>query len=388
MFIPFIIFPYLIRVLGTETYGLVIYAQTIISYLSILISFGFNLSGVKIVSEFRNDGEKLSEIISSIFIIKFILFLISLIILTSTLIFLPLAGSNKMLFILSMTGVLNELLFPTWYFQGIEEMSYWTNITVLCRLIYLGLILLLVQNPDDYLYVPSALGISHTIGGAIAIYIIFFKHNIKFRFQSFITLLTYSKDSLPLFLSGLSVNIISINNKLIIGSFLGMEEVAFYDIADKIRKLFKLPQTIFSQAIYPKVSREKSIVFIKKMFKVMFSIDIILICFVLLTSKYIILILGSNQMLPSLGLVNVLIFSILFLGMKDVFGVHVLISNSQNKIFTKAILISLFTYLIQIILIWITIGFSSLNIIISYLTSEIFGVLCMFYYCKKLKLWT
>ena len=371
-----------------ETYGLVIYAQSIITYFSILISFGFNLSGVKIISKYRNDKEKLSEIISSILIIKFILFLISLIILTNSLFFLPVAESHKILFILSMTTVLNELLFPTWYFQGIEEMSYWTKITVLCRLLYLILILLLVQSPNDYLYVPIAIGISHITAGAMAGYIIFFKHNIKFRIQSFETLVLYFQDSLPLFLSGLSVNIISINNKLIIGSFLGMGEVAFYDLADKIRKLFNLPQTVLSQAIYPKVSRERNIVFIKQMFKITISINIMLICFVLLSAKYIIIIFGSNEMLPSLSLVNVLIFSLLFLAMKDVFGVQILISNGYNKIFTKTILVSLFVYLIQISLIWGAIGFSSINIIIATLISEMFGAVYMFYYCKKLKLWT
>tara|TARA_B110000902_G_C14176963_1_gene539045 strand:- start:418 stop:1164 length:747 start_codon:yes stop_codon:yes gene_type:complete len=248
--------------------------------------------------------------------------------------------------------------------------------------------LLLVQSPNDYLYVPIAIGISHITAGAMAGYIIFFKHNIKFRIQSFETLVLYFQDSLPLFLSGLSVNIISINNKLIIGSFLGMGEVAFYDLADKIRKLFNLPQTVLSQAIYPKVSRERNIVFIKQMFKITISINIMLICFVLLSAKYIIIIFGSNEMLPSLSLVNVLIFSLLFLAMKDVFGVQILISNGYNKIFTKTILVSLFVYLIQISLIWGAIGFSSINIIIATLISEMFGAVYMFYYCKKLKLWT
>ena len=77
LLIPFIIYPYLIRVLGAETYGLVIYAQAVVMYFVILISFGFNLSGVKLVSLYRENKEKLGEIISSIFPIKFYLFIIS-----------------------------------------------------------------------------------------------------------------------------------------------------------------------------------------------------------------------------------------------------------------------------------------------------------------------
>ena len=68
LLIPFIIYPYLIRVLGSETYGLVIYAQAIITYFVILIGFGFNLSGVKLVSKNRNNKQELGKIISSILI--------------------------------------------------------------------------------------------------------------------------------------------------------------------------------------------------------------------------------------------------------------------------------------------------------------------------------
>jgi O-antigen/teichoic acid export membrane protein len=385
--IPFIIYPYLIRVLGVKTYGLVIYAQAILTYFSILISFGFNLSGVKIVSKYRNNKEKLSEVISSILIIKFFLFLISLVILIGVLFILPAAEGHKILFILSMTTVLTELLFPIWYFQGIEEMRYCTNITIVSRLVYLGLIYLLVHSPIDYLYVPIAIGIGHILTGLMSFYILFFKHNIKFRFQSFKILKFYFQDSLPLFLSGLSVNIISSNNKFIIGSFIGMQEVAFYDLAEKLRTLFKLPQTVINLTIYPKISREKNILFIKQMFKVTIFINLILVSVVLLNSEYIITIFAGNEMLPSSRLANVLIFSILLLAMKDVFGVQILIPNGYNRIFTKIILISIFVYIIQIMLIWFILGFSILNIIIATLITELFMVVYMFYYSKKLMLW-
>jgi O-antigen/teichoic acid export membrane protein len=387
LFIPFIIFPYLIRVLGAETYGLVIYAQAVVMYFSILIGFGFNLSGVKIISSYRDNKEKLSEVISSILIIKFCLFLISLIIIIGVLFILSVAEDNKILFILSMSAVLSELLFPIWYFQGIEEMSYWTKITLVSRLVYLGLIFLLVHSPADYLYVPIAIGIGHMLAGLMAFYILLFKHNIKFRFQSFKKLKFYFLDSLPLFLSGLSVNIISSNNKFIIGTFIGMQEVSFYELADKIRTLFKLPQTVLNLTIYPKVSREKNILFIKNMFKLTFLINLILVTVVLLSSEYIITVFAGSEMLQSVSLVKFLIFSILLLAMKDVFGVQILIPNGYNRVFTKIILKSIFVYIIQIMLIWFTSGFSSLNIITATLITELFMVVYMFYYCKKLMLW-
>ena len=64
---PLITYPYLVRVLGKELYGWVITAQIIASYCSILVDFGFKRVSARHVAVFRDNKEKLSEIISTIF---------------------------------------------------------------------------------------------------------------------------------------------------------------------------------------------------------------------------------------------------------------------------------------------------------------------------------
>ena len=49
---PLISFPYLTRVLGAEKYGIVVFANSIMSYFTLFIEFGFLLSGTKICSDF------------------------------------------------------------------------------------------------------------------------------------------------------------------------------------------------------------------------------------------------------------------------------------------------------------------------------------------------
>lgn len=39
---PLITYPYLIRVLGSENYGLIIYVQSLVIFLAIFVGFGFN----------------------------------------------------------------------------------------------------------------------------------------------------------------------------------------------------------------------------------------------------------------------------------------------------------------------------------------------------------
>ncbi len=387
LLIPLFTYPYLIRVLGKETYGLVIYAQAIINYFAILVSFGFNISATKEISIHRENKEKLSEIVSSVLIIKAYLFIISLVSLAIFLFFIPQSKGNEALFLLSMTACLNEVLFPIWYFQGIEKMKYWTQITVVSRLIFLIFIFLLIHSPNDYLYVPIIYGIGYLISGSMSLYIIFYKHKIKFQLQSFSSLKLYFKNSVSLFISDISANLYSSTNKIIIGSFLGLGEVAYYDIAEKITTLFKLPQVIINQTVFSKISKEKNIKFIKRVFNSSIFLNILLIFIVILFSKNIIIILGGASMLPAAVVVNILILTVFFSTLSNVFGIQILISFGYNRVFSSVILTSSLFYFFLIFTIWLISSFTIINITISTVATEMFMGSYMFYYTKKYKIW-
>ncbi|MFL0112886.1 oligosaccharide flippase family protein, partial [Tenacibaculum maritimum] len=58
LILPLIVFPYLLQTLGSQKYGLVIFAESIVVYLVIFISFGFALSGTKEISIHRDNKKK------------------------------------------------------------------------------------------------------------------------------------------------------------------------------------------------------------------------------------------------------------------------------------------------------------------------------------------
>ena len=62
MVMPFVALPYLISTVGADKYGLIVFAQAIISYFIIFINFGLDVSAVKNVSINRSDNEKLSDL--------------------------------------------------------------------------------------------------------------------------------------------------------------------------------------------------------------------------------------------------------------------------------------------------------------------------------------
>ena len=158
---PLLTYPYLVRVLGSDLYGWVITAQIVASYGSILVDFGFKSVSAKHVSIHRENKAKLSEIVSSILTIRFFLWLCSLIVYMGIIRFIPLYREHFWLFFFSFGITFNELLFPQFYFQGMERMKYITILNIIIRSVFVVLTFFCIRKAEDYILVPLLLAIGY-----------------------------------------------------------------------------------------------------------------------------------------------------------------------------------------------------------------------------------
>ena len=237
---PLLTYPYLLRVIGLELYGVIIFAQSIINYVSLVINFGFNMSGARNVAIYKQDRARLSRIVTSIYWCKFILWLVCLVLYLSVISMVPFFEDHYWVYVLSFLLTFNELLLPIWFFQGIEKMKYITFVNLSARLLFVVAIFLFVHRQEDYLLVPLLNGIGAILAGCLSLYIVLGKERVRFSLMPVRELRSAYKESLPLFVSILSTQIYVNVNKLVIGSFLGMLEVSIYDMADKVLLLMKL----------------------------------------------------------------------------------------------------------------------------------------------------
>ncbi|MDX9904069.1 MAG: flippase [Bacteroidales bacterium] len=387
LILPLIVYPYLIRVLGKETYGLVVFAQSLVFYLVILVGFGFNISATKEVSIHRNDSKKLGEIVSSVLILKTMLLAAAFMVLGLLLLFIEKTRGYEILFLLSMWACLSDVIFPVWYFQGIEQMKHITRISILSRLIFLGLLFVFARSPEDYLVVPLLYGTGAVIAGMVALYIVFIKHGIRFSLQPWGRLREYLRDSAPIFVSNVSISLYVNTNKVIAGAFLGMTGVAYYDLAEKIVAVLKIPQNLVSQSLFPRISKEQNLSFVKKISGLSLLMNTGLFLLAIIFSRYIILLLGGKEMLPAQTVVWILSLTVPVVAMSNILGIQLLIPFGHNRLFSRAIVATSVFYLALMGLIWISTGFSIVTISVATVITEIFCCTVLFHYCRREGLW-
>lgn len=385
--VPFITLPYLITTLGRENYGLVIFAQAIIYYFLIFQNFGLNTYAIKEVSVNSKNNNKLSAIISNIIIVKSLLFLILLGLLFILTLIFPFLKENIFLLIFSLWICLFDIIFPKWYFQGIEKMKYITIVFFFSKITSLALIFIFIKKPDDYIKVPIIYALGAVIPGLISLIKIFKKDKLKFEFVSIASLAKTIKNSTTFFISEVSVAVFANSNKVIIGSVLGMVELAYYDLADKIISTFRnVPLTIVRDSIYPRVAKTKNLNIVKKTTKIMSVYAVLITIFIIIFAPFIIEILGGKEMLLSVNILRLFSVTIFTTHVSNYYITVGLWSLGYEKKFRNLMIFGTVLFLSLVVLLWALNFLNLYTLTFLPVVIDIYLIIHTYYIYKKEKL--
>jgi len=387
MLVPLITLPYLLKVLGKETYGLIVFAQAVVSYLAIFVEFGFNTLATKEISINRANQIKLNEISSTVLTLKAILFILSLFVLTISLFFIKQAKGFEILLYLSMWVCFYDVLFPIWFFQGIEKMKYITFLTVISRTVFLFSIFVFVKSQEQYLRVPAINGIGALISGTLGLFIMFKNQKVSYTIPTITQLKNFTKKALPFFVSNISVKIFASSNKIILGSVLGMAEVAYYDFAEKIINVFRsVPLSIVRNTIYPKVAKTKNMEIVKMTTIVMTIFSLISILFINIFATKIITLLGGEEMLSSLHIIQLFSIIILTTHLSNYYITVGLWSLGYENVFRNLMIYSSLLFLFIYAILWILKLINIYTITLTPIIVDIYLVIHIFLFWKTINI--
>ena len=250
--LPLIIFPYLVRTLGSEKYGLVMIAQSVALFLTIIVDFGFNISATREVANLKNDKEKLSQFYWNVVSIKLALIIITFLLLLGLIICVDKFSVDPLVYLFSFGLVLGQAIFPTWFFQGIEKMQVITIVNVAAKLFFTISLFFVVLSPADYEYVPIFNGLGFVISGLFGF--VFSLQYVKFVFPKLSQVKGIIENSSSLFFSNFAVSLYTSSNTLILGFFAGDSIAGVYASMEKLILAIKSMYSPLYQAIFPNLS--------------------------------------------------------------------------------------------------------------------------------------
>lgn len=282
--LPLILMPYLVIRLGLENFGLLTYITTIFLIYGFFLDYGFNLSASRDISANISNKIRINEIFLSVYLIKFLIILVSIIIL----IFFLTSGffevKNSRLIICCFISATIQFLLPTFLLIGIEKMGALSIINIIMKFFSALLIFIFIAEAKDILLVP----IIYSIGGLIALiysaiyigklHII----DLKIYLNKYIVIDCFNK-GFPIFIAIISSNVIYYSPILMLGYLETKVAVGVYTVADTVMRAIRNIIYPAASAILPhstriaKIDIKSSLNFNLKI-AISFSVILIVLC--------------------------------------------------------------------------------------------------------------
>lgn len=372
--VPLIVFPYLVRVLGIDGFGLYSFIFYVLWIGVVISDFGFDLTATKLISLHHHNSQKVDEIFSSVLIIKSVLAVGFLLFLTLLILTIDKFSQNYELYYLGFGFIIGQLLFPVWYFQGIEKMRYITILNAVAKIIFTLLIFVYVKSIDDLYLVFVFNSLGAIVAGLLALYIAVTKFHVNLKPQSYETLKYYFMDGWYVFTSRVAVEFYTSANIIILGFFVNNTIIGYFSIVEKIIRAFGNILEPITRATYPYLNRvyqESKSLFFKRNEQLFFLILAVMIPIFLIVNYFgadiLRLVSGKEPNDMMIQLLYIFSFLLVFYQYGSQFT-NILVTLNETKLLNKIVFVAVVANFIiapPIIYLFGVIGFAWLAVFIS-----------------------
>jgi polysaccharide transporter, PST family len=387
-FVPLLILPYIVRIIGPENFGVLNYSQSFVYYFTIIINYSFDLTATREVSINREDRLKVSYIYSSVFFSKLLLFCIA-----TFVFFIAVLSVNKFnqyLELYCMTYLINIgfLFFPSWYYQGTENLTKTAFFNFIAKVVFAALILIFIREKADFYIYALSTSLAQIFVGVLAfVYPIRYLgvELVSISWNDFKQLL---KLGLPIFFSNIAVSLYTTTNLIILGFYTSEIDYGLFSAAFKvmlvIQSLVILPMGI---TLFPHIARnfqesqKLGIRTVFKYLKIVAFLTAILGAIVFLLADEIVVLLFGKQFVASGIYLRILAFGPFVSGLNAMVGVQGLLNMKKDRDFLR---ISVFTLVFSLILNFIFVpNYQAIATASIQITLEVFSILVASFYLYR-----
>ena len=254
--IPLLVLPVVSRVLGATLFGSVGYAQNIISYLTLLVNFGFEYSATRQIALAGDDKEKKRQLFWAVITAKTGLLVLSFVILALLPLFVERVACDPQLYIYTALTNIGIVFFPTWYLQGEQQMDKMAWANFFMKLLGALLVIAIVREASMYRWYPLLLSVSSIfVGIGAMIYVV--RH---FEIGRYVCTREAMKEVLqagaPIFINNVFISLYTTINMTLLGGFATDEMIGYFSAAQRLIIALNMVVVLpVSTAVYPEMSR-------------------------------------------------------------------------------------------------------------------------------------
>ena len=282
MVFPLITLPYLTRVLTKDSYGVVTYVKSCMTYLHILVDFGFLYSAVKDIVNCNGNKQEIGKVTGEVLVGRVMLGLLSLVLAGVLCLFIPILKNYFAYTMLSAVAVMITAFLLDYLFRGLEKMHVLTIIFVIMRGLTTALTFIFVKSDKDLLMMP----ILEIIGNIMAVILsmcFLYKYKIKMALPKIKNVLLRLKESAIYFISGIATTAFTALVTLLIGIFItDLTLIAYWGVSIQLINSVVSMYDPIMKGIHPQMVKHKNIKFIGKVLCLFMPIVLVgcLICYV------------------------------------------------------------------------------------------------------------
>ena len=254
--IPLLVLPVISRVLGASLFGSVGYAQNIVSYLTLLVNFGFEYSATRQIALAGDDLVRKRHLFWAVIFAKGMLLLLSFAVLAVLPFCMERVACDPRLYLYTALTNIGIVFFPTWYLQGEQQMDKMAWANFFAKLLGAVLVIALVREAAAYRLYPLLLSLaSIAVGIGAMIYVV--RH---FRLGGMVLRRDALREVLvagaPIFLNNVFVSLYTTINMTLLGGFATDETIGWFSAAQRLILALNMVVVLpVSTAVYPEISR-------------------------------------------------------------------------------------------------------------------------------------
>ncbi len=228
---PLISIPYVTRILGTENYGKVSFANSIVNYFLLFAALGITNYTAREGAPLRKDKQKFEAFASQIFTINVISTLISYAGLFCLLL-IPQLRTYRTLILIQSLSIAFTTLGADWINTIFEDFGYIAIRYVIAQAAALAAMFAFVRTKEDYLIYAGIMVLANS--GVNLLNIWYIKRYVRLHLTRHLQLRIHLKPLLMLLANSLAITIYINSDVTILGFFAGDHQVGVYSLASRI----------------------------------------------------------------------------------------------------------------------------------------------------------